>query len=195
MKKFVTILLLAILPFSVSAVSTRDTNMDIMDNGQGLYGKTAAGVEKHCIGINSSDKVEIDANGLGITLTGAPTITGATTFTSSAAVGTFLKVTNSTTASPSAATNATLTAVGTRQIIAGAAAISTINVVATTNVATGTIIIFKTNDSTKDAVFIETGNLVLGAATRTLSDVADRLAVMYDAVTNRWHELFFADNN
>lgn len=186
---------LLILSINTLAVTSIDTNMEIMGNDKNLYGYNTTRIPKQLIGVNGSNVVSIDEGALGVLFGGTLTSTGTLTSSGTTAIGTFLKFTNSTTCSPSAATAATITPVGTRQVIAGAAAISTVNIVATTNIGNGTIVYFKTNDSSKDVVFTEVGNCILGAATRRLSDVADRLALIYDSVTNRWCELFFADNN
>lgn len=192
---FIVGLLLLALQVNSWAITSVDTNMEVMGNDKSLYGHNTSRMPKQLIGVNGSNLVSIDEGALGVLFGGALTSTGAFTASGTTGVGTFLKFSNATTCSPSAETAATVTPVGTRQIIAGAAAISTVNVVASTNISTGTIVIFKTNDSSKDVVFAEGGNLLLGAASRTLSDVADRLTVIWDAASNKWVELFFSDNN
>ena len=71
-KLLVLSLLLSLSLSSVCfAVSTEDTNLDVLDNGKSLYGEKVNGQGKQLIGINGSDAVVVDESGLGVQFGGS----------------------------------------------------------------------------------------------------------------------------
>lgn len=96
----------------------------------------------------------------------------------------------------SATDNAAITPVGTYQLIDTHqdVAISTVNNVVTADMEIGQLVQFQTSAAARDIVFIETGNLDLGATIRPLSDPGDILILQkYSATTFR--EYIFVDAN
>jgi hypothetical protein len=194
MKKNLFLFLLMLIPsLAMGSVSTSDTNLPVLGNAKSLYGMKTTYLGAQLIGVNSSNKVSIDSGAAGVVFGGETTLTGAAAFSSKATLATFLTLSNSTTCSPNAKTDASITPVGSYQIIAGFGSVTTVNAIASSNIGNGTILILRTNDSAKDIVFLETGNIALGAATRTLSNVTDKLTLIWQTASNKWVELFFSD--
>jgi len=76
--------------------------------------------------------------------------------------------------------------------------VTTVNTIATSGITAGQVFEFETSNATRDIVWAEGGNLILGAATRTQSDPADRFKVQYmgtAASGYAWKEVAFNDNN
>lgn len=58
------------------AVTTKQTNLPVVDKGKDIYGLNSTGVAKQLIGVNSSNKVSIDENAAGTVLGGNLAIAG-----------------------------------------------------------------------------------------------------------------------
>lgn len=71
----VTLLSLS-LASSAFAVTTKQTNLPVVDKGKDVFGLTTAGVAKQLIGVNSSGKVSIDENAAGTVFGGTTSFTG-----------------------------------------------------------------------------------------------------------------------
>jgi len=82
------------------ALSTADTDVPIIGAGKDQYGRSTNGAAIQTVGINSSGKVSIDKGAVGtvfggtIETSGAQTITGATTYTSSVSSNPLVKIVN-----------------------------------------------------------------------------------------------------
>jgi len=189
-KLLVLSLLLSLSLSSVCfAVSTADTNLDVLDNGKSLYGEKVNGQGKQLIGINGSDVIKIDDDGVGVQFDGS------TTFSDDLIADLFVEVDPASAVDTSATTDATITPVSTYQLVDTHqdVSVSTANLVATANIENGTIVIFQTSAAARDVVFLETGNLDLGG-TRTLSDPRDKLMLIKSGA-DQWDELSYVDNN
>jgi hypothetical protein len=95
----------------------------------------------------------------------------------------------------SATTDATITPVNSfhRVDTHQSVAISTVNLVTTANFEIGSVITLMTVNSTRDIVLIETGNLALGATTRTLAN-NEQLIKLIKIASDKWAEIGFFAN-
>ena len=163
--------------------------------------------------IASLNVIDIDAHTLSGKLTGGSNeiegsnfdidggaIDGTVIGAASAAAGTFTKIRSypGTSIDTSATTDATITPVNSFCIVDTHAdlAISTVNTIATANFSQGSVLVVQTALASQDIDIIEGGNIILGSATRTLSDPADYLKLrLYDVNNYYWREEGFGDNN
>ncbi len=184
-KKLIFLLALGLLTANgLSAkVSVTDTNVPVIAPGKALYAETYAGLAKRVIGINSSGVISMSASGVGTQIDG--------NFTADA----FFELDPGAAVDTSATTDATITPIASCQVLDthSDVAVSTANVVATANIGAGTLLYMYTTADARDVVFIETGNLALGAASRTLSDTND--VIILQRRGNGWVEAGFVDND
>ena len=80
MQKLRSVILALVLALCLSsvvfAVSTSETNLEVLGNAKSLYGDKVNGQGIQLIGVTSSDGVSIDSSGAGATFGGDVTITG-----------------------------------------------------------------------------------------------------------------------
>lgn len=180
------ICMFALLSTACYAVSSsRATNLPVMDNNKGLYGKTTGGAAKHLVGVSGSDKVLIDSDAVGTQFGGSVTLPKF--------LNNILVSVNTT-----ATGDCKITLTGSYCVLDTwhSYTSSVVNRIVTAGVTEGTIITFRTTDSGRDVTFKEdstSGNIVLGAATRALSDTYDVLRLMKRGT--QYVEVGFFDNN
>lgn len=163
----------------IFAVSSDQTNLPIMGNGKGLYGKNIYGVGKHIIGVSTLNTIVIDSDKLGVNL------------------GSFLGRPKGTAVNASVATDGTITPTVAYQPIdtyTASTATSSVAYVATSNVPIGSLIYIQSTNATRSVTLNENGNMYLGSATRVLDSPYD-LIVLLKVNSTTYVESGFYDNN
>jgi len=200
MKKrlLVITLILCIIATSAFSITNRETNMDIMNNGQSLYGKNTSGVPKQVIGTNTSGLVSIDEDAVGTAFGGTLAPVGDLNAAADVDVAKFIRLTVSVTSvEPDTADSGLVTVIQSYTTLdtSANAAVNTVNRITTANIDIGSILVIQSELASQDIVLTETGgNLILGATTRTLTDPADKLMLIKASATE-FQELSFVDVN
>jgi len=199
MKKrlLVITLILCIIATSAFSITNRETNMDIMNNGQSLYGKNTSGVPKQVIGTNTSGLVSIDEDAVGTAFGGTLAPVGDLNAAADVDVAKFIRLTVSVTSvEPDTADSGLVTVIQSYTTLdtSANAAVNTVNRITTANIDIGSILVLQTELASQDIDIAEGGNVVLGATYRSLTDPADKLMLIKASATE-FQEISFVDVN
>ena len=189
--------ILCMIATSVFSITNRETNMDIMNNGQSLYGKNTSGVPKQVIGTNTSGLVSIDEDAVGTAFGGTLAPVGDLNAAADVDVAKFIRLTVSVTSvEPDTADSGLVTVIQSYTTLdtSANAAVNTVNRITTANIDIGSILVLQTELASQDIDIAEGGNVVLGATYRSLTDPADKLMLIKASATE-FQEISFVDVN
>jgi len=155
------------------AVSTRDTNLDVLGESKSLYGRITSGASRQLIGTNSSDLISIDEGGVGVAMSGDVTIAGE--FFSS----------DIQEVSPNASATTSMTAQ--TLLIYNGATVGTANIVLPASPSDGQIAKIITQPAVTVLSLTSDATAINGAATGLSANTAT--IYMYSLTTTDWHKL------
>ena len=169
MSKFkILVFLCALMLVNVSsAVSTRDTNLDVLGESKSLYGRITSGAPKQLIGTNSSDLISIDEGGVGVAFSGQ-------TFSSDIQE-----------VSPNASATTSMTAQ--TLLIYNGATVGTANIVLPASPADGQTALIASQPAVTVVALTSDATAINGATTGLSANTS--VLYMYSATTTDWHKL------